>query len=81
VRPTFGWYESVAYEEPGKGVRWLRLDEMMNAVMSFVVNTVGYMSGARPGLKAEDAGCEPGRYPRFRAVGGCPICTLPLLAT
>lgn len=55
VRPSFGWYESVAYEEPGKRVRWLRIDEMMNAVMLFSVDTVGYMSGARLGLKTEDA--------------------------
>ena len=57
VRPSFGWYESVAYEEPDEPVRWLRLDEMMNAVSSFTVNTVGLMAGARLGLRAgSDAG-------------------------
>jgi hypothetical protein len=54
VRPSFGWYESVAYEEPTKSVRWLRLDEMMNEIASFAVNTVGLMSGARLGLSVED---------------------------
>lgn len=51
VRPTFGWYECVAYEEPGGHVRWLRIDEMMNEVMSFAVEAAGYMAGARLGLK------------------------------
>lgn len=50
VMPFFGWYESVAYEEPGKDVQWLRLDEMMNAVCEFSVNAVRLMSGARPTL-------------------------------
>lgn len=54
VRPSFGWYESVAYEEPSEPVRWLRLDEMMNAIASFAVDTVGLMSGARLGLGAEE---------------------------
>jgi hypothetical protein len=54
VRPSFGWYESVAYEEPSQHVKWLRLDEMMNAVASFSVDTIGYMSGARLGLTTED---------------------------
>ncbi len=53
VQPSFGWYESVGYEEPGKPVRWLRLDGMMNAIASFAINTVAYMSGARLGLRAE----------------------------
>lgn len=54
VRPSFAWYESVAYEEDGKPVRWLRLDEMMNAIVSSSVDVVGYMAGARLGLRAED---------------------------
>jgi hypothetical protein len=53
VRPSFGWYESVAYEEPGAPVRWLQLDEMMNAITSFSVDAVGLMSGARLGLGAK----------------------------
>jgi hypothetical protein len=62
VRPSFAWYESVAYEEEGKPVRWLRMDEMMNAVVSFSVDTVGYMASARTGLIAEgvqEDGVEP----------------------
>ncbi len=55
VRPSFGWYESVAYEEPGQRAKWLRLDEMMNAIVSFSVEAVGYMSGARLGLTTDDA--------------------------
>jgi hypothetical protein len=55
ARPSFGWYESVAYEEPGHHAKWLRLDEMMNAVMSFSVETAGYMSGTRLGLTTDDA--------------------------
>lgn len=51
VRPSFGWYESVAYEAPGEAVTWLRLDEMMNAMCDFAVRTVSHMSGARLGLK------------------------------
>ncbi len=54
VMPIFGWYESVAYEEPGQDVRWLRIDELMNALCSFTVDAVGLMSGARLGLKPED---------------------------
>jgi hypothetical protein len=55
VRPSFGWYESVAYDEPGKRIRWLRLDEMMNSVVSFSVDTVRYMSGARLKSDTQDA--------------------------
>ena len=51
VRPSFGWYESIAYEAPGEEVRWLRLDSLMNAMCDFAVRTVGYMSGARVGFK------------------------------
>lgn len=65
MRPSFGWYESVAYEEPGEDIRWLRLDEMMNAVTSFTVDAVGLMSGARLGLPVEvvgeDTAARPGR--------------------
>ena len=59
VRPSFAWYESVAYEEDGHPLRWLRLDEMMNAIVSFSVDTVGYMSGARLGLTPEDVDEPP----------------------
>jgi hypothetical protein len=54
ARPSFGWYESVAYQEPTKPLRWLRLDEMMIEISSFTVNTVGMMSGARLGSNADD---------------------------
>jgi hypothetical protein len=49
VKPSFGWYESVAYED-GSDRRWLRLDEMMNAVCALTVDIDGHMSGARLGL-------------------------------
>lgn len=52
--PSFGWYECVAFEEAGKDVAWLRLDDLMNAICSFTVDTVGYMSAARQGLKSGD---------------------------
>lgn len=55
VSPSFGWYECVAFEEPGEDIRWLRIDEMMNAVCSFTVDIVSYMSGARLGLTNEDS--------------------------
>jgi len=58
VRPSFGWYESVAYAPPAEPVRWLRLDEMMNAVCDFTVRTVGYMSNARQGPD-DDSGHAP----------------------
>lgn len=64
VRPSFGWYESVAYEEPTKPVRWLRLDEMMIEMASFAVKTVGLMSGARLGLSAEDVNEDGSAGPR-----------------
>jgi len=60
VRPSFGWYESVAYEEPGKGIRWLRLDEMMNAVCEFTVQTADYVAGARTSYKERDELPETG---------------------
>ncbi|MCX6400409.1 MAG: hypothetical protein NTX33_10830 [Propionibacteriales bacterium] len=55
VSPSFGWYECVAFEEPGEDVRWLRIDEMMNAVCSFTVDIVSYLSGARLGLTSQDS--------------------------
>jgi hypothetical protein len=58
VQPSFGWYESVAYEAPGEDARWLRLDEMMNAVCEFTVKVVGLMSGARHGTKSEGSAPE-----------------------
>lgn len=63
MRPSFAWYESVAYEEDNKPLMWLRVDEMMNAVVSFTVDTVGYMAGARLGLTAEDVDENGGRAP------------------
>lgn len=51
VMPVFGWYESVAFEEPGRPIRWLQIDEMVTAINSLTVDTVGAMSGARLGLK------------------------------
>ena len=59
VRPSFGWYESVAYEEPGQEVRWLRLDEMMTALSDFAIRTVGLMSGARIGYRGDQSSHEP----------------------
>jgi hypothetical protein len=46
VRGGFGWYESVAYEHDGE-TRPLRIDEMMNALCSFVVDTVTDLHIAR----------------------------------
>ena len=46
LRPSFGWYESVAYERDGE-TRHLRIDEMMNGVCKFVADTAIAMSVAR----------------------------------
>lgn len=53
VAPGFGWYESVAYEESGQPKRWLRIDEMLNAICDYTIRAVGYMSGAREGDKLD----------------------------
>jgi hypothetical protein len=62
VMPSFGWNECVAFEEPGKPIEWLQLGDMMNAICSDVVDTVGYMAGARHGLKkaVDDVPRDPG---------------------
>ncbi len=59
VMPSFGWYESVAYEEPAQDARWLRIDELMNALCSFTVDAVGLMSAARLGLRREQSDDQP----------------------
>lgn len=53
VAPSFGWYESVAFDSGEQDVEWLRIDELLNSICPFVVETVGLMSGARLGLKPQ----------------------------
>lgn len=53
VAPSFGWYESVAFNSGEQGLEWLRIDELLNSICPFVVETVGLMSGARLGLKPQ----------------------------
>lgn len=53
VAPSFGWYESVAFNSGEQDVEWLRIDELLNSICPFVVETVGLMAGARMGLKPQ----------------------------
>lgn len=53
VAPSFGWYESVAFHNGKQGVEWLRIDELLNSICPFVVETAGLMSGAGLGLKPQ----------------------------
>lgn len=47
TRPNFYWYESVAYATPAGDVEWLRIDEMLNSISEFTIQTLDQMSGAR----------------------------------